>query len=95
MLHVMVFTCMQFYNLPHIETTTGNYGSKTAVCAGTALKNILNSNLIYLRKRSRQFTFSVSCLNMSKNSTHTDIIQNLSEDFSGLLYTIDKCVKLT
>lgn len=52
MLHVMVFTCVQFYNLPHIETTTGNYGSITAVCAGTALKNILNSNLIYLRKRS-------------------------------------------
>lgn len=55
MLHAMVFMCVQVYNLPHMESTTGNYGIKTAVCgvcAGTALKNILNSNLMYLRKRS-------------------------------------------
>lgn len=55
MLHAMVFICMQVYDLPHVESTTGNYGSKTVVCvacAGTALKNTLNANLIYLRKRS-------------------------------------------
>lgn len=55
MICAMVFMCVQVYDLPHTESTTGNHGSKTVVygvCAGTALKSILNSNLIYLRKRS-------------------------------------------
>lgn len=36
----MFFTCVQVYNIPHADSTTGNDGSKIVVwvaCAGTAL----------------------------------------------------------